>query len=123
MSADVTTLLGGIFVGDAAPYLSLRPLLGRELPGEPGSYLSASGAEPPAGLSLPDDAQVCSCNNVSARSIRQLIRGEHGDACTDLGELKTCSRAGTQCGSCLPDLRRLAQQASERDALPLVANP
>ena len=31
----------------------------------PRSYLAASGAEPPAGLSLPDDAQVCSCNNVS----------------------------------------------------------
>jgi nitrite reductase (NADH) large subunit len=109
MSADVTTLLGGIFVGDAAPYLSLRPLLGRELPGEPGSYLSASGAEPPAGLSLPDDAQVCSCNNVSAGSIRQLIRGEHGDACTDLGELKTCSRAGTQCGSCVPLVKKILE--------------
>ncbi|MFF1573160.1 nitrite reductase large subunit NirB [Leifsonia sp. NPDC058292] len=109
MSADVKTLLGGIFVGDASPYLSLRPLLGRELPGEPASYLSAAGAEPPAGLSLPDDAQVCSCNNVSAGAIRDLIRGEHGDACTDLAELKTCSRAGTQCGSCVPLVKKILE--------------
>jgi nitrite reductase (NADH) large subunit len=40
---DAKTLLGGIFVGDAAPYTSLRPLLGRELPAEPGAYLSAAG--------------------------------------------------------------------------------
>ncbi|HEV7184195.1 MAG TPA: nitrite reductase large subunit NirB [Leifsonia sp.] len=109
MSADVKTLLGGMFVGDATPYLSLRPLLGRELPGEPASYLAASGAEPPAGLSLPDDAQVCSCNNVSAGAVRELIRGEHGEACTDLGELKTCSRAGTQCGSCVPLVKKILE--------------
>jgi nitrite reductase (NADH) large subunit len=109
MSADVKTLLGGIFVGDAAPYLSLRPLLGRELPGEPAAYLSASGAEPPAGLSMPDDAQVCACNGVSAGTIRGLIRGEHGDACTELAELKTCSRAGTQCGSCVPLVKKILE--------------
>ncbi|HEY8282704.1 MAG TPA: nitrite reductase large subunit NirB [Leifsonia sp.] len=109
VSSDAKTLLGGMFVGDATPYLSLRPLLGRELPGEPASYLAASGAEPPAGLSLPDDAQVCSCNNVSAGAIRGLIRGEHGEACTDLGELKTCSRAGTQCGSCVPLVKKILE--------------
>ncbi|MHA7156241.1 NAD(P)/FAD-dependent oxidoreductase, partial [Arthrobacter sp. TMN-50] len=40
---DARTLLGGIFVGDAAPYSALRPLLGRELPAEPGAYLASSG--------------------------------------------------------------------------------
>ncbi|WP_210481245.1 nitrite reductase large subunit NirB [Naasia sp. SYSU D00948] len=103
VSDDAKTLLGGMFVGDAAPYSALRPLLGRELPAEPGAYLSASGAEAPAGADLPDDAQLCSCNNVSVGAVRHAVT----DGCTDLGELKSCTRAGTQCGSCVPLVKKL----------------
>ncbi|WP_309713008.1 nitrite reductase large subunit NirB [Pseudolysinimonas sp.] len=109
VSDDATTLLGGMFVGDAAPYTSLRPLLGRELPAEPGAYLAAAGAEPPAGGDLPDDAPLCSCNNVSVGTVRAAARGDHGEACTDLGELKTCTRAGTQCGSCVPLVKKILE--------------
>ena len=45
MTDDAKTLLGGIFVGDASPYASLRPLLGTQLSSEPAAYLSASGME------------------------------------------------------------------------------
>lgn len=103
---DAKTLLGGIFVGDASPYLALRPMLGRELPGEPGAYLAAAGAETPDAGELPDDAQVCSCNNVSAGTLRHHI----AEGCTELGELKQCSRAGTQCGSCLPLVKKILDQ-------------
>jgi nitrite reductase (NADH) large subunit len=112
VSDDATTLLGGMFVGDAAPYTSLRPLLGRELPAEPGAYLAAAGAEPPAGGELPDDAPLCSCNNVTVGTVRSAARGEHAahaDACTDLGELKACTRAGTQCGSCVPLVKKVLE--------------
>ncbi len=112
VSDDATTLLGGMFVGDAAPYTSLRPLLGRELPAEPGAYLSAAGAEPPAGGELPDDAPLCSCNNISVGTVRAAARGDHGnhgEACTDLGALKTCTRAGTQCGSCVPLVKKILE--------------
>jgi nitrite reductase (NADH) large subunit len=112
VSDDATTLLGGMFVGDAAPYTSLRPLLGRELPAEPGAYLAAAGAEPPAGGDLPDDAPLCSCNNVSVGAVRAAAsggHGAHGEACTDLGELKACTRAGTQCGSCVPLVKKILE--------------
>ncbi|TAL42685.1 MAG: nitrite reductase large subunit [Salinibacterium sp.] len=109
VSDDATTLLGGIFVGDASPYTALRPLLGRELPSEPGAYLSAAGAEPPASTDLPDDAQLCSCNNVSVGAVRSAIRGDHTEACTELGPLKTCTRAGTQCGSCVPLVKKILE--------------
>ncbi len=109
VSNDAKTLLGGIFVGDAAPYTSLRPLLGRELPGAPGAYLSTAGAETPGGGDLPDDAQLCSCNNISVGTVRGAIRGDHGDACTELAPLKTCTRAGTQCGSCVPLVKKLLE--------------
>ncbi|WP_127793687.1 nitrite reductase large subunit NirB [Agromyces sp. LHK192] len=109
MTDDAKTLLGGIFVGDASPYASLRPLLGTELSSEPAAYLSASGMEPPAGDDLPESALVCACNNVSAGSIRDAINGVHDDACTELGPLKACTRAGTQCGSCVPLVKKILE--------------
>ncbi|MGN6426673.1 MAG: nitrite reductase large subunit NirB [Leifsonia sp.] len=105
VSDDAKTLLGGVFVGDASPYAGLRPLLGRQLDAEPAAYLSAAGAEPPASGSLPDDAFVCSCNNVTAGTVREAV----GDGCHDLGELKACTRAGTQCGSCVPLVKKLLE--------------
>ncbi|WP_457949129.1 nitrite reductase large subunit NirB [Pseudarthrobacter sp. alpha12b] len=110
---DAKTLLGGIFVGDASPYMSLRPLLGRELPAEPGAFLSAAGGGEAPETELPDDATLCSCNNVTAGSIRDAINGcgacEGNAPVQELGELKGCTRAGTQCGSCVPMLKKLLE--------------
>ncbi len=44
LSDDARTLLGGVFVGDASPYASLRPMLGTELPGDPGLFLLPEGS-------------------------------------------------------------------------------
>jgi len=106
---DARTLLGGMFVGDAGPYTGLRPLLGSTLSTEPAAYLSVAGVEAPDD-ELPDAALVCACNNVTAGEIRAHVAGEAGGpACTDLGSLKACSRAGTQCGSCVPLVKRLLE--------------
>ncbi|MHA7239868.1 nitrite reductase large subunit NirB [Arthrobacter sp. TMS1-12-1] len=109
---DAKTLLGGIFVGDAAPYSALRPLLGRELPAEPGAYLSSAGGGEAPPSDLPDDVILCSCNNVTAGACRSAVHGvaEDGTAggpALDMPSLKACSRAGTQCGSCVPMLKKL----------------
>ncbi|MCZ9882743.1 nitrite reductase large subunit NirB [Arthrobacter sp. B2a2-09] len=110
---DAKTLLGGIFVGDATPYMSLRPLLGRELPAEPGAYLTAAGSGDAPETELPDDAILCSCNNVPAGSIRDAINGcgscEGNAPVQDVPGLKSCTRAGTQCGSCVPMLKKLLE--------------
>jgi len=103
---DATTLLGGIFVGDAAPYPALRPLLGKALGAEPAAFLSSAGGEAPS-LELPDDAQLCSCNNVSVGAVRAAVRGDHDEACHELGALKACTRAGIQCGSCVPLVKKI----------------
>ncbi|MGG5172029.1 nitrite reductase large subunit NirB [Pseudarthrobacter sp. J1738] len=109
---DAKTLLGGIFVGDATAYTSLRPLLGRELPAEPGAYLSAAGGSAPE-TELPDDATLCSCKNVTAGAIRDAIGGcgtcEGSDPVSDVTGLKACTRAGTQCGSCVPLIKKLLE--------------
>ncbi|HEY3438381.1 MAG TPA: nitrite reductase large subunit NirB [Actinotalea sp.] len=106
LSDDARTLLGGVLVGDASAYSSLRPMLGRALEGDPGAYLIPEGAGSVArpAMTLPDDAAVCSCNNVTAGTIRAAVT-EHG--CTDLAGVKACTRAGTSCGSCLPLVKKL----------------
>ena len=110
---DAKTLLGGIFVGDASPYMSLRPLLGRELPAEPGAFLSAAGGGEAPETELPDDAILCSCNNVTAGTIRDTVNGcgacDGNAPVQELGELKGCTRAGTSCGSCVPMLKKLLE--------------
>ncbi|MEV6282431.1 nitrite reductase large subunit NirB [Kribbella sp. NPDC051770] len=103
LSDDARTLLGGILVGDASAYAALRPMVGRELGADPASYLLPEGAQP-VKLELPDDAPVCSCNNVAAGTIRCAVRDE---GCGDLKALCARTKAGTSCGSCLPIVKNL----------------
>jgi nitrite reductase (NADH) large subunit len=123
---DATTLLGGIFVGDATPYQSLRPLLGRELPAEPGAFLSAAGGGEAPETELPDDAILCSCNSVAAGTLRDAINGcgtcagpggEVAEPVQDVAGLKACTRAGTQCGSCVPMIKKLLEKELQKSGI------
>lgn len=102
VSDDAKTLLGGILVGDASAYASLRPLVGREMPGDPASLISPAGEKPGAGA-LPDDAEVCSCNGVT----KGTICGAIADGACDLAAIKGYTNAGTTCGGCLPTVKQL----------------
>ncbi|WP_327091882.1 nitrite reductase large subunit NirB [Nonomuraea sp. NBC_01738] len=104
VSDDATTLLGGICVGDASPYTTLKPFVGKALPAAPSDLLFSGGG---ARLDLPDDAQVCSCNNVCAGQVREAV----AEGATSVPALKACTRAGTTCGSCVPMLTRLLEQS------------
>ena len=116
LSDDARTLLGGVLVGDASAYASLRPMLGRALDGDPGAYLlpEGSGGAGRPSTALPDDAAVCSCNNVTAGTIRGAVT-EHG--CTDLAGVKACTRAGTSCGSCLPLVKKIVTTELEKSGI------
>ncbi|TGD90490.1 nitrite reductase large subunit [Mycolicibacterium sp. CH28] len=104
VSDDVSTLLGGILVGDATAYATLRPLVGGPLPADPATLISPAGAEVGVGA-LPDEAQICSCNSVSKGAIgRAISQGAH-----DVPAIKCATAAGTSCGSCIPMLKRLLQ--------------
>ncbi|WP_016934330.1 nitrite reductase large subunit NirB [Rhodococcus sp. R1101] len=102
VSDDAKTLLGGILVGDASAYGTLRPLVGRELPGDPATLISPAGEKPGAG-SLPDDAEVCSCNGVTKGAICDAI----AEGACDIAQIKSCTSAGTTCGGCLPSVKQL----------------
>jgi nitrite reductase (NADH) large subunit len=114
VSDDAQTLLGGVLVGDASAYASLRPLVGSPLGSDPTSWLLPEGAAPAVGAELADEAGVCSCNNVTAGTIRGAV-SEHG--CDDLAGVKACSRAGTSCGSCLPLVKKIMTAELERSGV------
>lgn len=103
-SDDGSLLLGGILVGDASDYGSLAALFksGSPLPCSPADLMlgERSGGAGLGGVGdLPNDAQICSCNNVTKGAICERIRE---DGLTTIGEVKSCTAAGTGCGGCLP---------------------
>jgi nitrite reductase (NADH) large subunit len=105
ISDDAKTLLGGVLVGDASRYPTLRPLVGRPLPADPVAMIAPGGVDVGADA-LPDSAQICSCNAVTKGALRSAITaGAH-----DIPALKACTRAGTSCGSCVPMLKTLLAQ-------------
>ncbi|MEV6278391.1 nitrite reductase large subunit NirB [Nocardia sp. NPDC051832] len=106
VSDDAKTLLGGILVGDASAYAALRPLVGSPLPADPAALISPTGAELGADA-LPDEAQICSCNNVSKGSICGAI----AEGACDVPAIKSCTNAGTSCGGCVPMLKKLLEQS------------
>lgn len=101
-------LLGGILVGDAEAYGSLRPHVGadRPLPAPAEAFLLPSGldGELPGADALPDEAVVCSCHNVTKGDVRGAVV-EQG--LTDLGGIKRCTKAGTGCGGCAGALQSI----------------
>jgi nitrite reductase (NADH) large subunit len=109
LSDDAATLLGGILVGDASAYGVLRPMVGERLPGDPLAIIAPTGSESGAtqlGVgALPSAAQICSCNNVTKGDLTDAIAG----GCADVPALKSCTKAGTSCGSCVPLLKQLLE--------------
>ncbi|RAJ70118.1 nitrite reductase (NADH) large subunit [Streptomyces sp. Amel2xB2] len=111
------TLLGGVLVGDAASYGTLRALTGSVPPVPPGTLVLPDGAdgsrESSGGLgpaALPEDAVVCNCHHVEKGAVRAAV-AEQG--CTDVASVKKCTNAGTGCGSCVPVLKQLVEAELE----------
>ncbi|MEU9844449.1 nitrite reductase large subunit NirB [Actinomadura sp. NPDC048032] len=102
VSDDARTLLGGVLVGDAEAYGTLRAHVGGGLPGAPEQMLF--GGTEAAGGELPGATVICSCNNVTAEGIRRTVAE---CSLTDVAGVKDRTRAGTSCGSCVPLVKRI----------------
>jgi nitrite reductase (NADH) large subunit len=106
VSDDATRLLGGVLVGDAQEYAVLRPLVGSDapLPADPAELLVTGSGDPGAGAAaLPGTAIVCTCHGVDKATLTQAI----GAGAHDIGAVKSCTRAGSGCGSCVPLVKHI----------------
>ncbi|TYB36361.1 nitrite reductase large subunit [Micromonospora sp. AP08] len=115
LSDDAKTLLGGVLVGDASAYPTLRASVGGPLPAPPLALLAPAGGAGGGAGALPAAAQVCSCNAVTRADLDAAIAG----GATDVPALKACTRAGTSCGSCVPMLKQLLDAAGVRQSTAL----
>jgi nitrite reductase (NADH) large subunit len=104
LSEDGTQILGAMLVGDATAYASVLQYVrgGIPAPAQPEKLIlpaGEGGGVGPTPGDLPDDATICSCHNVTKGAICTAIADED---LGDIGAVKSCTKAGTGCGSCVP---------------------
>ena len=119
LSADRKTLLGGVLVGDTSAYGTLHQFMLNQvaMPENPEDLiLPIRSGTKPAGLgvaSLPDAATICSCHNVT----KGTICGAITSGSTEVGALKSCTKAGTGCGSCVSLLKDLLKDELKKQGI------
>jgi nitrite reductase (NADH) large subunit len=102
LSDDDQRLLGGVLVGDANDYMRLLGVCnaGQPIALPPEELLfGARGSADASSVEAPDTLQVCSCNNVSKGQICAAIVDKEA---VTVGKIKSCTRAGSGCGGCVP---------------------
>lgn len=101
-TTDGKYLLGGIMIGDTKDYIKLLPMVKsqKELEIPPSELiLGAKKGDDDGTDDLDDDAQICSCHNVTKGDIVNKVKD---GTCKSIGDVKSCTKAGTGCGGCLP---------------------
>ena len=105
-TADGKYLLGGMMVGDTSDYIKLVALVKKKktLDVPPSRFILGTGrASDESGADLDDDAQICSCHNVSKGDIVRCIR----EGAQNVSDVKARTKAGAGCGGCVPFLTSL----------------
>ncbi len=102
---------GVLLAGDTRAEGWIRALLQDQLPAQAyGRQLLSPGATAPAGVTARGKV-VCSCFGVSEGAIAGQLPALDGDEDTRLAALQAGLRCGTNCGSCVPELRRMVRAA------------
>ncbi|KAL1621236.1 hypothetical protein SLS54_005731 [Diplodia seriata] len=99
---DGKYLLGGMMIGDTKDYVKLVPMVKNKKPLEiPPSELivGAKKGDDEGGDDLDDDTQICSCHNVTKGDV---VKNVKDGSCKSIGDVKSCTKAGTGCGGCMP---------------------
>ena len=108
---DDSRLVGVRLAGDLAAESWMRDffLSGASVVALRQRLLAGSNAAPPG--FKPRGNVVCNCFNVSASEIIDFCATTTGDAAAKLAALQRAKQCGTNCGSCLPELRTLVRGA------------
>ncbi|MGI4762974.1 MAG: molybdopterin-dependent oxidoreductase [Janthinobacterium lividum] len=97
-------LVGAILIGDKNEFQEYRDLIANrtELSDKRLQLLRSGGPATPVLGKL-----VCSCNGVGADNLRQAIAA----GCNSLKDLCATTGAGTGCGSCRPEIKRILEES------------
>lgn len=96
-----------MLAGDVSAQAWIKPLLQDELPADAyGRALLSPGATPPVAVQS-KGRQVCTCFNVTEPAIAEALGQCQGAPDERLAQLQGQLKCGTNCGSCIPELKKL----------------
>ncbi|KAF2279181.1 nitrite reductase [Westerdykella ornata] len=98
---DGKYLLGGMMIGDTKDYVKLVPMVKnqKQLEIPPSELIIGAQKGDEDGDDLDDDTQICSCHNVTKGDVVNSVKS---GTCKSIGDVKSCTKAGTGCGGCMP---------------------
>jgi assimilatory nitrate reductase catalytic subunit len=98
-----------MLAGDTSAEAWMKALLQDELPAQTyGRAFLAPGAKPPATI-VSRGRAICTCFNITDSQIRSCLNQAEGDEDQRLADLQTRLQCGTNCGSCVPELKRMVR--------------
>ncbi|MDE2606528.1 MAG: molybdopterin-dependent oxidoreductase [Burkholderiales bacterium] len=101
-----------LLAGDTSAEAWLKSLLQQQLPAQAyGRLLLAPGPQAPLGVPR-QGRQVCSCFGVEEAAIEGHLAGCAGSPEERLASLQGRLRCGTNCGSCVPELKRMVRSVA-----------
>ncbi len=110
MSDGNARLQGFVLAGDVSAEAWIKTLLQDELDATSyGRLLLSPGAKAPIAIQSKGN-QVCACFNVSESEITGFLARSEGSDTEQLGALQAKLQCGTNCGSCVPQLKRLVRE-------------
>ncbi|MEP6657351.1 MAG: molybdopterin-dependent oxidoreductase [Betaproteobacteria bacterium] len=74
-----------------------------------GPLLLLPGAAAPRGF-MPRGRVICTCFDIAETTLRETLGTTMGPASTALAKVQDALKCGTNCGSCLPELKKLAAE-------------
>ncbi|MES2631810.1 MAG: molybdopterin-dependent oxidoreductase [Pseudomonadota bacterium] len=102
-----------VLAGDISAQAWIKTLLQEELPAQAyGRMLLVPGAKAPVAVQT-RGKQVCTCFNVTEPEISKYLAGSNGAETEQLAALQAELKCGTNCGACVPELKRLVRGAIE----------
>jgi len=98
---DGKYLLGGMMIGDTRDYVKLVPMVKNQkaLEMPPSEFIVGKSGGDDDGDDLSNDTQICSCHNVTKGDV---VASVTDGTCKSIGDVKSCTKAGTGCGGCMP---------------------
>ena len=103
---DAAELLGFVLAGDTSAEAWIKTVLQDELPAQSyGRLLLVPGSKAPVAV-YARGKQICSCFDVTDEAITTRLAQCSGTEDTRLVQLQSALKCGSNCGSCLPEVKR-----------------
>jgi assimilatory nitrate reductase catalytic subunit len=107
MPSGNAKLQGFVLAGDVSAEGWIKTLLQDELDAQSyGRLLLSPGSKAPMAIHSKGN-QVCSCFNVSESEITDFLKTSEASDSEQLSSLQTQLKCGTNCGSCVPQLKKI----------------